>query len=186
MTPWETVVLAFALAVDAFSVGATVGLKHKERRQLFRLSFHFGLFQALFSGLGALAGAFLLIYFSGWDHWIVLTILTFLGVRMIYSALHGEEDEDKQNDMTKGWTMVGLSMAVSIDALAAGVSLPTGEMPVGWSVALIGIVSWVATYIAMKLADRVGMMIGKRAEIIAGIVLVAIGVNTVIEHVLKS
>jgi len=179
----ETVLLALALAVDAFSVGVSVGLKHCAPRQIFRLSFHFGLFQALLAGIGAGAGLLLLEYFAMWDHWIVLIILSILGIRMIYGGLKGDSDEAAESrDMTKGWMMVGLSTAVSIDALAAGVSLPAGMMPVGWAITLIGIISGVGTLMAMLLAGKVGNIIGKRAEIVAGVVLIGIGVKTLFEH----
>lgn len=183
MSYTETVLLALALAVDAFSVGVSVGLKHCAPRQIFRLSFHFGLFQALLAGIGAVGGIFLLEWFANWDHWIVMIILTALGARMIHGGIKGGGEETVEcRDMTKGWTMIGLSTAVSIDALAAGVSLPTGQMPVGWSTALIGIVSAVGTLLAMLLAGRVGTAIGKRAEIVAGVVLIGIGIKTVFEH----
>jgi len=83
VTLFEIFLLAVALAVDAFSVGVAVGLKHKRPRQIFRLSFHFGLFQALMPLLGALAGTLLLRWVRQWDHWVVFGVLAALGGRMI-------------------------------------------------------------------------------------------------------
>ena len=178
----ELVILAMALAADAFSVAASVGLLHSERRQVFRLSFHFGLFQSLFSLLGALIGTTLLKYVSGIDHWVAFSMLTLLGGFMVYKSLHLDEEEVITFDLTKGFHLIGLSTAVSIDAFAAGVGLPAMRVPISLSVAVIGVVSLVATLAAMVSAYRVKHWLGKRLEITAGIVLIGLGISVLFSH----
>lgn len=178
----EILILAMALAADAFSVGAAVGLRHPAARQVFRLSFHFGLFQSLMSLAGALAGAFLLRYVEGCDHWIVMALLVLIGGRMIYVAWKGDSEKYADTDLTRGFSLIGLSLAVSIDALGAGVSLPASNANIPLAVTVIGIVAALATSLAMRLADKVRDWMGRRCEMIAGIVLILLGIWTPIDH----
>ena len=182
MSYFEIVLLAVALAADSFTVGATVGLKHRSPRQIFRLSFHFGLFQGLMPLIGALAGTFLLVFVEAWDHWIVFGILSFIGVRMIIGAFRDEEDKHENIDLTKGSNLIGLSTAVSIDALAAGIGLSAAKAPILISVTIIGLVSALATVVAMIAAKFADRWIGKRGEAVAGIVLIGLGLQTLNEH----
>ncbi|RPH96606.1 manganese efflux pump [candidate division KSB1 bacterium] len=182
MTLLEIFILALALSADAFSVGAAVGLRHPGARQVFRLSFHFGLFQSLMSLAGALAGAFLLSFVESSDHWIVMALLVAIGARMIYAAWKGDAEKYADTDLTRGFSLIGLSLAVSIDALGAGVSLPASNANIPVAVAVIGLVSAAATFCAMRLADKVRAWMGRRCEIIAGIVLILLGIWTPINH----
>jgi manganese efflux pump family protein len=174
--------LSIALAADAFTVAATVGLTHREPRQLFRMSFHFGLFQSLFSLAGAVAGSVFLGWVESYDHWIVCGVLAGLGLRMIYAAYHESSHNVEKLDLTKGLQMVGLSVAVSIDALGAGIGLPATGAPLFRSVFLIGIVTAGATLIAMLLAHHIKGWIGKYAEVGAGLVLIGLGVWAPLTH----
>jgi manganese efflux pump family protein len=179
MTILEVFLLSLALAADAFSVGTAVGLKHREPRQIFRLSFHFGLFQSLMSLAGFAAGSVFIHLISAWDHWLAFFLLGFIGVRMIISAL-AEDQSRSEIDLTKGFSLVGLSLAVSIDALAAGVGLAAVNVSAGMAISTIGIVSALATLTAMLIADKVGQKLGKYSELIAGIVLILLGVRILI------
>ncbi|MBC8277107.1 MAG: manganese efflux pump, partial [FCB group bacterium] len=122
MTYYELAILALALAIDAFSVGSAVGLTCHRPRQIFRLSWHFGLFQALMPLIGALAGSLMMVVIQGWDHWVAFFILLGLGIKMIAGAFKKEEENTRPVDLTKGWSLISLSIAVSIDALAAGIT----------------------------------------------------------------
>jgi putative Mn2+ efflux pump MntP len=177
------VALALALSADAVSVGAALGLRYRRPRQIFRLSFHFGLFQALMPLMGALMGRFMLRHVERWDHWIAFALLALLGVRMIRTGVHGSERRGDSIDLTRGFSLIGLSVAVSIDALAAGITLPALGAPIAFSVALIGIVTAVATCVAILLARFVTNWFGARLEIVAGLVLIGLGMNIVFEHI---
>lgn len=176
----EVFLLACALAVDAFSVGAVVGLRHRKTRQILRLSFHFGLFQALFPLAGALASRLLLGYIEAWDHWLVFVVLGGLGLRMVIDGFREGEDSKENVDLTKGIRMVGLSTAVSIDALAAGLLIAATETPLLTSVLVIGVVAGIATAAAMLGASKLSGRIGKRAEAVGGAVLVLLGTRTLL------
>jgi putative Mn2+ efflux pump MntP len=178
----EIFLLACALAVDAFSVGAVVGLRHRQARQIFRLAFHFGLFQALFPLAGALASHLVLGAIEAWDHWVVFLVLSGLGARMVVNAIRGGEDPQEEIDLTKGMRLVGLSAAVSIDAAAAGLLIEATDTPLLASVAIIGLVAAVATAVAMLAASKLSARVGKRAEVGGGIVLILIGTRTLLAH----
>jgi putative Mn2+ efflux pump MntP len=182
MTTLEVFLLALALSADAFSVGAALGLRYRSARQTFRIAFHFGLFQALMPLVGALVGTFLLHFVESWDHWIAFLLLAVLGLRMIRDGLGEAKREEENRDLTRGWSLVGLSVAVSIDALAAGLALPAAEVPIVPAVALIGVVTGLATLVAIRLSGSIARRIGSRAEILAGVVLVLIGVRIVASH----
>ncbi len=181
MSLLEILLLALALAADAFSIGAAVGLNHRAPRQYFRLSFHFGLFQSIFSFSGIMAGNVILIHIKAWDHWIAFSILTAIGLKMMYESFQ-EESRDQDTDLTRGFIMIGLSTAVSIDALAAGVGLSAAEAPVTISVTLIGVVAAAATFLAMIAANRIKCILGRRCEFIGGLVLITIGTRMLLSH----
>lgn len=181
MSYLEIFLLALALAADAFSVGAAVGLKHRSPRQYFRLSFHFGLFQSIFSFCGIMAGHVFLVYIKAWDHWIVFLILSGIGIHMIYESFRNESHK-QTSDLTKGVVMVGLSTAVSIDAMGAGIGLSVAQAPLIMSVSIIGIVAAAATLLAMVSAKHIKSLLGKRCEFVGGLVLIGIGTRTLLSH----
>jgi putative Mn2+ efflux pump MntP len=177
--------IAVALAMDAFAVAIAAGLQLRPLTggHVFRLSFHFGLFQALMPILGWLAGSTVQRHIAAYDHWIALALLGFIGGKMIYESLH-HEAERTPADPTRGWTLVGLSFATSIDALAVGLSLAMLRVSI-WSPALvIGVVCAAFTVTGMLIGWRIGRAWSRRVELFGGLVLIAIGVKIVLEHTL--
>ena len=100
--------LAVALAMDAFAVAIVTGLTLNPMtgRQVFRLAFHFGLFQALMPAIGWLAGHAVQNYISAFDHWVAFGLLAFVGGKMLWEAWHGEERGKLLGDPTSGWALV--------------------------------------------------------------------------------
>ena len=175
--------LALALAMDAFAVALGTGavLSSLTGRHLFRLGFHFGLFQALMPVIGWLAGLTIIQWVEAWDHWIAFSLLAIIGGRMVYEAF---SDEEKANDRdpTKGLSLVLLSIATSIDALAVGFSLSVIGVSIWMPPLVIGLVAGVLTIVGMLLGGRIGDRWGTRVEIFGGLVLIAIGIKILIEH----
>ena len=175
--------LALALAMDAFAVALGTGavLSRLTGRHLFRLGFHFGLFQALMPVIGWLAGLTIIQWVEAWDHWIAFSLLAIIGGRMVYEAF---SDEEKANDRdpTKGLSLVLLSIATSIDALAVGFSLSVIGVSIWMPALVIGLVAGVLTIVGMLLGGRIGDRWGSRVEIFGGLVLIAIGIKILIEH----
>lgn len=181
---WLTIFgIALALAMDAFAVALATGgvLGVMTGRHLFRLGFHFGLFQALMPIAGWLAGITVQKWISAYDHWIAFGLLAIVGAHMIYEAFD-EEKEDAVSDPTRGMTLVMLSVATSIDALAVGLSLAIIGVSVWIPAVVIGVVAGVLTVCGMLLGRRLGEKWGKRMEICGGLVLCGIGLKILLEH----
>ncbi|MCD6500319.1 MAG: manganese efflux pump [Deltaproteobacteria bacterium] len=180
---WSAIfLLAIALAADAFSIGATIGLTHRTARQVFRVSFHFGLFQALMPLASATIGTRIRPWVDPWGRYLAFALLLFVGVRMAVSSFDVKHREDAAQtvDLTKGWNLIGLSVSVSIDALLAGFVLGLHGSLILSAVSIIGAVTFVLTMVGMLLARSVGSRIGTRSELIAGFVLVALGVDALL------
>lgn len=175
--------LAVALAMDAFAVAlvTAMSLNHVSARHLFRLAFHFGLFQAVMLAAGWLFGSAASDLLTSWDHWLAFGLLASVGVRMIYGALRSQP-EAVRFDRTRGWDLVVLATATSIDALAVGLSLALIHTTILVPALVIGLVAAGLTVIGMALGRRIGMLWGQRVEVLGGCILLAIGVKIVWQH----
>jgi putative Mn2+ efflux pump MntP len=171
--------------MDAFAVALAAGgvINPLTRRHLFRLGFHFGLFQALMPIAGWLVGMAVQQWISAYDHWIAFVLLVVVGGRMIQEAFD-EKNDKSASDPTRGLTMVMLSVATSIDALAVGLSLAMLGVSVWLPAAVIGAVAGILTVCGMLLGRRLGNSWGKRVEICGGLVLCVIGLKILLEHTL--
>jgi len=178
--------IAVALAMDAFAVSIATGvsLKNVNSRQMFRLSWHFGLFQALMPIIGWGAGLSIRSYIEHYDHWIAFGLLAFVGAHMIKEAFQDGKAEKPIKDYTKGMTLVMLSVATSIDALAVGFSLSLLKISIWVPALIIGIVAGAFTLIGMRIGERIGAAkrLSLYAETIGGVVLIGIGLNILHEH----
>jgi putative Mn2+ efflux pump MntP len=181
----EILLIALGLAMDAFAVclGAGTTQHIKGPRPVFRLAFHFGLFQALMPILGWLVGSTIEQWIAPFDHWIAFALLAFVGVRMIRSGLQGE-DETNAVDPSRGATLVMLSVATSIDAFAVGLSLAVLGVGIIYPAIVIGLVAGGMSLLGIFLGGRLGKTFGKRMEIVGGLILIAIGARVVISHLM--
>ncbi len=183
---WPTLLgIAVALAMDAFAValGAGITLTSVTPRHLFRLGFHFGLFQALMPVLGWLAGMSIHRWISAFDHWVAFVLLVLVGVRMIREAGSNNAPGAKRpSDPTRGWTLLVLSVATSIDALAVGLSLAALGVAIWAPALLIGIVCAALTVAGMLLGSKIGALWGKKVEIFGGVLLILIGIRILADH----
>jgi putative Mn2+ efflux pump MntP len=173
--------LAVALAMDAFAVSLAAGsvLQPVTFRHCFRLGFHFGLFQGLMPVLGWLAGMTVQTLIAAWDHWIAFGLLTYIGVRMIHEA-SGTADDRPATDPSRGMTLVMLSIATSIDALAVGLTLAMIEVTIWFPALVIGLVACLFSVVGVLLGRRIGAVWGKRVEVVGGLVLMAIGTKILV------
>ena len=174
---------ALALAMDAFAVATAVaaGLPEWTVRHTFRLAWHFGLFQAMMPIMGWFGGSALQTLMGAVDHWIAFALLAFLGLRMIWQARH-PEDPSQDFDPTRGWSLVILSVATSIDAFAVGVSLGLIGISIWVPSLIIGLVTLVITYVGTRVGRRAGHYLGQWAERVGGVVLIGIGTRILLHH----
>ncbi len=177
--------LACALAMDAFAVAIVTGLvlTPVTKRHVFRLAFHFGLFQFMMPILGWLAGTAAHRYVSGIDHWVAFGLLGLIGGKMLTGGLRDRDEKMSASmDPTSGWSLVVLSVATSIDALAVGLSLAMVNSTIAVPAVVIGIVAACFTTFGITLGRRLGALWGKRVEALGGLILIGIGLKIVIEH----
>jgi manganese efflux pump family protein len=183
---YKIAAIAVALAMDAFAVAiaAGVSLKQVGFRQTFRLSWHFGLFQALMPIAGWSAGLSVQPLIESYDHWVGFGLLALVGLKMIRDSFHDNDSETKGNDPTKGFTLVVLSIATSIDALAVGFSMSILKVAIWLPAAIIGLVACAFTIFGLHLGKRVVAFPSLRryADAMGGIVLLAIGLKILHEH----
>jgi putative Mn2+ efflux pump MntP len=179
----EILLLALGMAMDAFAVCLAAGSLPEVHgpRPTFRLAFHFGLFQFLMPVVGWVVGATVEPLIKGVDHWMAFGLLAFVGLRMMHTALRPEEA--RHVDPSRGWNLIVLSIAVSIDALAIGLSLGLLGIFVGGPAILIGIVTGVVSLIGLRLGRGMGARFGRWAQVIGGLALIVIGVRIVLEHI---
>ena len=178
--------IAVALAMDAFAVSIATGvsLKNVSFRQAFRLSWHFGLFQALMPIVGWSAGLTVHSYIERYDHWVAFGLLAFVGINMIRESLKHDKSEKQKKDPTKGVTLVILSVATSIDALAVGFSISILHVSIWTPAVIIGIVAGMFTIVGLQIGKKIGSAgrLSFYAVAIGGIVLLIIGFNILHEH----
>ena len=186
MSFWTIILIALALAVDAFAVAlaAGVSLCQVNGRQIFRLAFHFGLFQAMMNIIGWFAGLTVRALLENIDHWLAFGLLALVAAKMIKDGVGGRDEEDEKVDPTRGYTLVMLSVATSIDSLAVGLSFSVLNVSIWLPAAVIGLVATLLTVSGLKLGCFLGSAsrLGARAEIGGGLVLLGIGVNILRQH----
>jgi len=180
----EVLLLAVSMAIDAFAVclaaGALPGVQGP--RQVFRLAFHFGLFQFIMPVIGWLAGSTVEPLIRVLDHWVAFGLLAFVGVRMIRTAWRAAEGF--VTDPSRGWTLVMLSIAVSIDALAVGLSLGLVGISVGYPAVLMGVTTGVLSLVGLWLGSAAGRRLGRTCGLVGGLVLIGIGLRILLQHVM--
>ena len=171
--------IALGLAMDAFavSVGVSVSQEGLSRLQTFRLAASFGFFQFMMPIIGWLAGQTVLDIIKSVDHWVAFGLLFLVGAKMIFESFSGKEKSVKPDgDPTKGVSLFVLSVATSIDALAAL------DQPVLFPSVIIGIVAFLMTVAGLKIGPFIGSRMGKSTEFIGGIILILIGVKILADH----
>lgn len=175
--------IAVGLAMDAFAVAIAAGLTLQKvtMRQSLRLAMHFGIFQAVMPVIGYFAGKSFAGGFNAYDHWVAFGLLVVLGGKMLYEAFTKDETQEK-TDPTKGWRLVTLSVATSLDALAVGVTMALMQITIFTPAVIIGIVAFIFTILGIRGGSKLGEKWEHRAELIGGLVLIIIGVKILIDH----
>jgi manganese efflux pump family protein len=170
--------IAVGLAMDAFAVSIAAGLAVASvtPRHVFRVGFHFGLFQFMMPIVGWLAGGQVAAYFGDYDHWVAFVLLAYVGGRMLWEA-HREKRAENERDPTRGLMLVTLSIATSLDALAVGMSMAFLGVSIWIPSVVIGIVTAALSAIGIAFGGRIGPRWGHWAESAGGAVLILIGLK---------
>lgn len=188
MEPFTVLGIAVGLAMDAFAVSlaASVSLGMISRRHVFRFAFHFGLFQAMMPVLGWLLGSAIAPHIRDWDHWVAFLLLTIIGGKATWEAIRGAQASEGRGDPTRGWSLVGLSLATSMDAFVVGLSFAMLNVTILYPAVVIGLVTATLTCAGMMIGGRLGAQFGRRMEIAGGLILIGIGLKILLADLLCS
>jgi putative Mn2+ efflux pump MntP len=148
-----------------------------------RVAIVLAIFQAGLMVAGFFLGSFVSEFVKAADHWVALALLSFLGIRMIIEGIKRKEEEVAR-DYSKPMTLLTIAVGTSIDAFAVGISFALLDIKIWSSAIIIGIVTFLASMIAIRIGKSTGEKLGKRVEIIGGLILLAIGIKIFLEHVL--
>ncbi len=164
--------------MDAFAVAAAVSavLPELTKRHSFRLIWHFGLFQALMTVFGWLGGESFASYTGGLNVWIASGLLALLGLNMLRQSLH-QEERAEGFDPTRGWSLMALSVATSIDALAVGITFSLINVDIVSPALIIGFTALIMTYIGTRIGVKAGNYLGKWGERVGGVILIILGLR---------
>lgn len=196
MNIFEIILMAVALAMDAFAVAICKGLATKkvQIKHMVIVGAWFGIFQALMPFIGCTIGAAFLSYIEAVDHWIAFVLLGFIGANMIRESLSKEEGDgceggycsaEESDASLAPRVMLTMAIATSIDALAAGVGMSVALDGIGQiliAVLSIGVITFALSALGVKIGNVFGAKYKFLAELSGGIVLVLMGLKILLEH----
>jgi putative Mn2+ efflux pump MntP len=194
MSVMSLLLLALGLAMDAMavSIASALAAPRVRVRDALLLAFMFGLFQALMPVIGWAVGAQFTKVIADWDHWLAFVLLGGIGAKMLHEALTHHHlavpDAPKEgppsperNPFHLGRLLL-MALATSIDALAAGVTLPVLEVRLMTAAAVIGGVTLALCLLGVSVGRRFGEPLEGKLDILGGLVLIGLGVKTLLEH----
>lgn len=177
------IIIAVGLAMDAFVVSIVSGSTYRQLhvRHALRMALFFGAFQAIMPLIGSLAGLAFRDYIAHCDHWIAFGLLAAVGGKMIYESFK-IKSEGESSDPSNILVLLILSVATSIDALAVGITLSLLAGSILITAAVIGLVTFILSYLGVWIGKRFGHFFESRIEALGGVILIAIGTKILFEH----
>ena len=182
MRLYEIVLIAIGLSMDAFAVSICKGLSMQKMnyKNAIIIALYFAIFQGLMPIIGFFLGTTFRVFVERVDHWIAFILLLIIGINMIVEGL--DNAKPKNSDLLDFKTMIILSLATSIDALAVGITFAFFRTNLLSSTIIIASITFVLSIIGVKIGNRFGDKLQGKAKIIGGIVLIIIGIKILIEH----
>ena len=182
MSLWDLFIIAVALSMDAFAVSICKGLsvQRLEKKHALSVGLWFGGFQSFMPLIGWLLGVSFQSLITSIDHWIAFALLGIIGINMVREALGGEEEACSNSFAVR--EMLTLAIATSIDALAVGVTFAFLQVDIVPAVTFIGITTFFLSMVGIKIGNLFGARYKKKAELFGGVVLIAMGVKILLEH----
>ena len=183
---FSILIIALGLSADCFAVSISGGATQSKfsALKMCRLALIFGFFQFLMTVIGWFLGNTVVDFIASFDHWIAFTLLLIIGGRMIWESFSKDDEKKEATDITRGITVFTLAIATSIDALAVGLSLSFLKINILYPGVVIGVVAFILTSVGFWVGKRVSLLLGKRAQLAGGIILILIGVRILLEHLL--
>ena len=177
------ILIAISLSFDTFAVSISSGLvlKKIDFYNATKIAVTLAVFQAVMPLIGWLAGSGIKSYAESFDHWIAFGILGLLGGKMIYESFK-TDPEDRSFNPLDIKVMIGMAIATSIDALVVGFSFALLNYKILFSIAIIGVVTYIVAMLGMLFGKNIGSRIGRRMEVLGGLMLIIIGLKILFEH----
>lgn len=185
MSIYEILILAVALAMDAFAVSVCKGLAMKKINYTHTaiIALFMGFFQALMPIIGWLLGSGFQNIIREFDHWIAFVLLAFIGGKMVLESLHDNQETNcKKESILDVKELFVLAIATSIDALATGITFAFLQVNIVMSALLIGVITYVICFFGVIIGNKFGAKYKSKAEIAGGIVLILLGLKILLEH----
>ncbi len=178
------IIIGIGLAMDAFSVSVTDGIILKKPRlaSAAKIALFFGGFQFLMPVLGYLLGSAFARYITAFDHWLAFGLLGFIGAKMVWEAFHEDDECGEIKNPLDTYTLFILAIATSIDALAVGITFATMSVSILFASTIIGVMTFAICLLGVYLGSWFGNLLGNKAEITGGLVLIGIGIKILLEH----
>ena len=169
--------------MDAFAVSITSGFTIKKLKihNALKIAVSFGLFQAFMPIIGWSAGFHLKSFISSVDHWFAFGLLSIIGIKMIIESTEMKPNDKDVNPLNI-YVLLILSIATSIDALAVGLSLSLLKVLIITPAIIIGIVTFLLSFIGVYIGNKFGHFFENKFEIIGGLILIGIGLKILVEH----
>ena len=176
------ILIAIGLSMDSLAVSITNGLTIKDLKlsKSLLIAFSLAFFQAIMPLIGWVAGNGIEDYIQEIDHWVAFVLLAFIGSKMLYEGF--QRNKEVVDNQLSILTLLGQSIATSIDAFAVGISFAVLDYSIVLPVIIIGLVTFVFSMLGLHLGKLLGDKLGKYVEITGGIVLIGIGIKILIEH----
>lgn len=186
MNPVSILLLGLAMSTDAFAaaVGKGAGMSRPRWPEALRIGLVFGVVEAITPIVGWLLGNAAARYVEAWDHWIAFVLLVGLGLHMIHKARRPDDDAKDDASARNGrlFALALTGLATSIDAMAVGVGLAFVEVNIFVVAAVIGLCTFTMVTLGIMAGRVLGKLIGKRAEMAGGLVLMLVGATILYEH----
>ena len=185
----ELLLMGVGLAMDAFAVSVCkgLGMKKLNKKQAVVIGLYFGGFQALMPLVGWILGIQFQKYITSIDHWIAFILLGFIGGKMILEAVKEWNEEDiveVKDQPLDHRNMFVLAVATSIDALATGVTFAMMDVNIWITIAITGLTTFVFSVAGVKIGNLFGSRYQSKAELVGGLILIAMGFKILVEHLL--
>lgn len=183
----ELIFIAVGLSMDAFAVSLCkgLGMTRLNKKNACIIAAFFGIIQAGMPLIGWALGKQFEKYITSIDHWIAFVLLVLIGEKMIYEVFKGDDDDESADgDVLKIKELFVLAIATSIDALAVGITFAFLQVSILPSVLLIGLTTFLLSFIGVAIGHKFGAKFKSKAEIAGGVILILIGVKILVEHLI--
>lgn len=185
MDVYSLILLSIGLAMDAFSIAivSCFGLGKMKLADSLKVSSSFGVAHIIMPVLGWFLGSTVVTFIQRWDHWLAFILLAYVGGRMLKEGLSEDIKAIEASNLLEFMSLIMFTVAVSIDALAVGLSFSLQGLSIWIPSVFMGLSTFIFTFIGLNIGFKTGQRFGKKAQIVGGLILILIGLRIVFRHI---